>query len=236
MATLQDIVQGADDKIESIENAIEGVDQQIADLEEQETSMTDTLNQINSEVLAFLDATAVGDWTFTHSDYYSGTPLSIDDNVSDWENYSIIDSSPTYSDATSVIVVDESPFEIGDSIYFRGATNSYPIPMGSITYIDSTGAEVILEFNMTEGSIPANVDALMDKVYVKDGVGWDGSSYLTSRIDEFAFITDYLWKPLGLEGTYGVKDKLSQLGNAKTLLQNDKQKAEDSKTSLARFG
>lgn len=229
MSAIQDIIDGADDKIEGLTSAILSVDDQIATYTDQQNEFIASLNQLDTELNDYLDSTSVGDWTFTHSNYYSGTPLSLDDNISDWQRFTTLDNSLTVIDDTSVTVVEISNFSVGQTVYFKLTSNTYPIDSAAIDSIDGN------DLKFSGDVVPLASTALLELVYEPGGVGWDSNADIQGFMDEFQFINEQIWTPLGVDGTFGTKANIASMGTAKTLLENDKQNAEDSKTALARF-
>jgi hypothetical protein len=74
------------------------------------------------------------------------------------------------------------------------------------------------------------LDSTGGVLYEYEGIGWDSDAQIIDWVDKFDFGYDYLVHPLGITGTYGINDKITQLQNAKNLLTQNKTKVVDSKT------
>lgn len=231
---IKDLVDGADDKIEGVESSILSVEAEISTLQEKQDAFVETLEQIESEISDYLDNTSIGDWKFNHSDYYTGGLQSYEANVSDWQKFDLlIDSGITFDSIDAIEVSSTTGISTGMRLYFRStSSNTYPIPNGIVDNIDGNLIEMTME---TNHEIPTDVDAIMELVYEKDGTGWDNDADIISWVDEFDFTNNFIWEPLGTEGTYGTKDKIEKMQTATTVLESDKQKLIDAKTKLARF-
>lgn len=72
-------------------------------------------------------------------------------------------------------------------------------------------------------------------VYEYEGVGWDSDAKITKLVEDYAFSNDYLTRPLDSGATYGLIPNRNSLLDAKSILQNNKQKAQDSKTGFADY-
>jgi len=77
----------------------------------------------------------------------------------------------------------------------------------------------------------ANVKRIMKIVFEKDGTGWtsDGTSEIEieKQISSFLYIQDYVWAPLSITATYGLKDMIAKLNIGKQITQNNKTKISD---------
>ena len=230
MGVLQDQIDSADDRAAQKQDQIDNMQVQIDAKQEEQNAYRDVMITIESEVNTYL--LSQGDWVFEFDNYFTGTLNSIDDNLTDWELYTILNNDPTYTSPTefsAIINNNDNRFDIGNTLYFKSSSPTLPIPYGvvfnniSVPY-DSTSVTATITMNMTEGTIPATLDAIIDIVSI------GSPTYLTDRYSEFNFYNDYIHHPLGSSGSYGTKETIAALTNAKNLLTADKNKIIVSKT------
>lgn len=72
-------------------------------------------------------------------------------------------------------------------------------------------------------------------LYEYEGVGWDGDTDITTAVEDWDFANDYLTRPLGTSGTYGIAPMISSLNMGKGLLEENQSKIQDSKTVFSRY-
>lgn len=72
-------------------------------------------------------------------------------------------------------------------------------------------------------------------MYEYNGVNWDSDPDITEWVGDYAFGNDYLTKPLTSGATYGLKDNLSSMNSAKSILTNNKDKITNSKAIFERY-
>ena len=232
MGVLQDLVDSADDRSAAKQSQIDNIQDQIDEKQAEQDAYKAAMIEIESEVNAYL--LSQGDWLFTYDDYFNGTLRSIDDNLTDWILYEILSSSiEMVTDTRFRAIIDTNnidKFDIGDTLYFKSTSPTIPLPYGTIldstsdVIIDTTSSIVYIKIHMLEGSIPANLDSIVLPVSV------GSPTYLTDRYTEFDFYNDYVHNPVGLTGTYGTKDMIAILSDAKSMLLIDKSKIDTSKT------
>ncbi len=92
----------------------------------------------------------------------------------------------------------------------------------SVTYDPDFGDSTVSTFHI--------LDSTGNTLYEYEGIGWDDDTSIQTWVIQFDFGYDYLIHPLGIDGTYGINDRITQLQNAKNLLELNKTKVTDSKT------
>lgn len=111
----------------------------------------------------------------------------------------------------------------------------YGVPLNipfSITYGSNYGL-----IDYTDGGIIdfEIIDSTGNTMYSYEGVNWDSDATITKLVDEYEFGNDYLTRPLDSGATYGLIPNRDSLLDAKSILENNKQKGQDSKTSFADY-
>lgn len=98
--------------------------------------------------------------------------------------------------------------------------------------VEVGGYSVIYDPDFGESTVTTFyiLDSTGGVLYEYEGIGWDSDTQIIDWVDKFDFGYDYLTHPLGITGTYGLNDRITQLNNAKALLGLNKTKITDSKT------
>jgi hypothetical protein len=110
-----------------------------------------------------------------------------------------------------------------------------------IIYLESTkvpsGGSLVLgaDYNVTNITDWQVLDSTANPVYEYLGVGWDGDTYIIQLITDWAFGYDYLTRTLISGATYGIYPQISALSSAKSILEANKTKIEDSIDVLGRY-
>jgi len=73
------------------------------------------------------------------------------------------------------------------------------------------------------------------EIYIYEGVGWDADATILALIDDWAWVNDYLTRPLDTGATYGLIPNRDALIGAAAILEADKLKLEQSVTELEPF-
>lgn len=69
-------------------------------------------------------------------------------------------------------------------------------------------------------------------VYEYLGINWDGDLIITGKIVDYAFGNDYLTRPLSISASYGLIPARDNLLAAKSLLETNKAKVDQSETTF----
>jgi len=72
-------------------------------------------------------------------------------------------------------------------------------------------------------------------LYEYNGTGWDTDSTIIDLLDEWDFGNDYLTRPLTSGASYGIRPYRSNLENAKSILEENSDKIDESQTMFERF-
>lgn len=79
------------------------------------------------------------------------------------------------------------------------------------------------------------IDSTGNTVYQYAGIGWDSDPEIIAFLDEWDFGNDYLTRPMTSGATYGIRPYKANLNSAKSILQSNADKIEDSKDAFERF-
>jgi hypothetical protein len=108
----------------------------------------------------------------------------------------------------------------------------------------------ILEFGATYGTIVYSTGNITDweiyymtvpvfpavavkvVLYAYEGIGWDSDAQIIAWVNDYAFGNDYLTRPLDTGATYGLIPYKDNLNSAISILNNNKDKVEDSVSYL----
>lgn len=236
MAKIDEMVASYPDKVSSLNVSISAVDEQLTDLQEQQTALNDVLDQVESEQDNLLinkrDANN-WEWIWKGSNYGST-------NVSDFRIGNEYPSTNlTYVNSTTFTLDDDATGTFSSSVETISDCGVDGIKYGvvsSSTYTASANTtEVVLDGGSSE-ALTSNLTGVGTLVYEYNGTGWDSDSDIEQRIDEFDFTYDHLTKPLGINGTYGINESITQRQNAKTLLVANRDKYEEAINKYDRFG
>jgi hypothetical protein len=113
---------------------------------------------------------------------------------------------------------------VSDMTSYLEITKIAEVGGSSVAYDPDFGESTVTTFYI--------LDSTGGILYEFEGIGWDSDTQIIDWVDKFDFGYDYLVHPLGIDGTYGIDDKITQLQNAKNLLTLNKSKVEDSKAAF----
>jgi hypothetical protein len=159
---------------------------------------------------------------------------SIDDQIADLtEKYNAIEAEVT--DVCEANLVDrltnvKLPYFQGTN---PGAYLEYDAGFGDIGYGNTlTGWRIKVAAPPPIPPAPPDPDIIL---YEYEGVGWDSDPYIIQWVEDWDFSNDYMTKPLGTGGTYGISPMISSLNMGKTLLESNQTKIQDSKSVFSRY-
>lgn len=103
----------------------------------------------------------------------------------------------------------------GDAVVYGGTFGTISYGTGNITdwHIDST-------------AVP---------IYEYLGVGWDGDTTLIELIEDYDFANDFITRPLTSGATYGYNPNITSLNEGKDILQENKDKIDESIDVFSRY-
>lgn len=105
-----------------------------------------------------------------------------------------------------------------------------------LSYLDADHVEYGGDYGTinTTGGIDdfSILDTTGNVVYRYEGVNWDNDPIITKLVTDYAFGNDYLTRPLTSGASYGLIPNRDNLVFAKSLLQENKDKIDDSKTTF----
>lgn len=110
---------------------------------------------------------------------------------------------------------------VSDMTSYLEITKIAEVGGSSVAYDPDFGESTVTTFYI--------LDSTGGILYEFEGIGWDSDTQIIDWVDKFDFGYDYLVHPLGIDGTYGIDDKITQLTSAKNLLESNKTKIIDSK-------
>jgi len=87
----------------------------------------------------------------------------------------------------------------------------------------------------TGGITDWTIDSTAVPVYSYLGVGWDGDATITELITDYAFGNDYITRPLTSGATYGLNPNITSLNDAIDILNENKDKVDDSLDIFSRY-
>lgn len=127
----------------------------------------------------------------------------------------------------------------GTKLYFNtSSATSFPESTIISVLFDSTNTTYVTISFPGSDIIPNSLTGLLEYIAEPNGDGWDYDSTSNVMIDmiaEFEFANQYIWTPLGEDGTYGTKANIEALQTGVTIQQNNKDNASESKTKLATY-
>jgi len=106
----------------------------------------------------------------------------------------------------------------------------YGINYGIIDYVAGSLADWYIGYEIDNPSPPPLKLPVILYQYL--GTGWDGDTYISSRITDWAWMNDYLTRPLDSGATYGLIPNRDALLGALAILEEDKLKLEQSPSRL----
>ncbi len=75
----------------------------------------------------------------------------------------------------------------------------------------------------------------LNPVYQYEGVGWDSDTDIINFVNEWNFGNDYLTRPLTTGASYGIRPYIAALEDARSILEENKAKLEESETVFEGF-
>jgi len=160
------------------------------------------------------------------------------DNVEDQAN--AIDSSITQIQA-QIDELNEEDDAIVDGILDPVSTdleaylNSEKLPNfpDGVLFIGPTYNVITYGNELTDWAILDSTTA--DVLYEYQGIGWDDSTAITNFVNDWNFGNDYLTRPLTSGASYGIRPYRASLESAKSILQENKDKIEESEIVFEGF-
>lgn len=114
-----------------------------------------------------------------------------------------------------------------------GAYMDYDASFGDIGYgNDLAGWRIMAPAPPPIFPAPPNPDIV---VYEYGGIGWDSDTTIIEKVGDWNFGNDYLTRPLTSGASYGLLPYQSNLNTAKSMLEANITKLEDSKTIFSRY-
>jgi len=231
---LRDFFFDLEEMSQSEQKSIDGVDQQIQELIDKRDGLQYILDTTKNDIVNRI--TPKGDIVYTFGNFYTGT-LSADANLVDWQVFQTYNTDVTYISDTSFEYTGpddvQTIFPIGMILYsYNGST---PGVRCTITGYDPLNPNIVIveatDPNNTDPVLQNDMISVVELVYEyidhdNDGVvdGWDNDPDILKDIQDFDFANDHIFKPLDINGTYGIQDRIDKLQLAKTAAQNNKTK------------
>jgi len=80
-----------------------------------------------------------------------------------------------------------------------------------------------------------HIDSTAVPIYAYLGVGWDNDETIINLIEDYAFGNDYITRPLTDGATYGYNPNISSLNDAQDILEENKDKVDNSLDVFSRY-
>jgi len=196
------------------------LNQELGRLEQEVIVINDViLNNAEANVQVLLEAKRVSNGWYGPVETFGTFGV---DNISDWRIWDIGTgvASGTGVSATSFTVPGSvagayhptAPVVVNGNIYIiQSATNPPILPAPQVTTVVVQPSPPPIPFG------PGLVVNPPQIVYVYNGVGWDSDANIIQEVEAFATGYDHLTHPLGLTGTYGLNERISQLEKGRDL-------------------
>ncbi len=189
------MVDSYPDSIQGLSSQIGQLDESLSQLQEEKDALIQAMNDIRQEAIDSL--TPQADFIYYGSAFYDGgddNDASRSINVSDWRAFNQV-SNP-----------------VNGTDYFDITTS----PPTLKTYDDGSGYVPPDPPDPPDPPTPVIFDAY------EEVTGAIDTTVLDEKVSDFAFITDYIHKPvIEQDGFYGINDKMSQLSDVKGILEKD---------------
>jgi hypothetical protein len=163
--------------------------------------------------------------TGSQSDNLASSISQVQDQIDDLTNQidGVQNGLCTVAQADLVAYLDGTKIPELEILYDSTGTVEYGANFGTINY--TTGG-------ITDWQI---VDSTGGVIYKYLGTNWDSDSMITKWITDYAFGNDYLTRPLTTGATYGIIPAKTNLETAKAILEENKDKIDNSATTFADY-
>jgi hypothetical protein len=201
--SLADMVAGYPAQIEQLNNTISQIDAQIAVLNEQKVSLEGVLTTMATSASDIFEAKFPT--KYFHS--YGGYGVT---NITDFSVCEIV---------TGATFVSGTEFTISDtSLFLDGKVAACNCGVDGIKHCTISGAPSGSSVTVTGDPLTINLVDARPTIYEYEGIGWDSDPDYLAVKDVFDFTYNYLNKPMGLEGTYGVIDMIAKMEQGKGIM------------------
>jgi hypothetical protein len=215
---LAEMVIGFTSTSENLSGSLVKIDAQILDLTEQWQAIDFAQDGIEDDLEIFVEANKA-DYFYSYGSFgASGTGALNEWMGFDEEtviNITFIDSvsftvdndlTSTFTAGTSAVVTNGGVFSASTTISGSEYNISYP------------GKTLV---GLDDARAAANLDGVYLEAYAPYGPLWDSDVTVQGYMDDWVFLDGFVTQTVGLDGTYGIEGRLSNLYVARGVVEND---------------
>lgn len=226
--TLSEMLSAYNTMALNLSASLVNIDNQIDDLTEQKTILQWTQDQYEADLETYVEANKA-DYFYSYGSFGST-------NLSEWMGFDeetgltnltyfsahefLVDGDETgtFTAGTSAVVTNNGVFSTSTTV----SASVYNLPWHS-------GKTLVALY----GSIcTADLDAVYLESYANWGPLWDSDTTITHYMDSWDWIYDFITHEIGLTGTYGIDDRVTNLNTAKGIVQYDYNKYSGAQDAL----
>jgi hypothetical protein len=105
---LKDIIDASPGLSEAAQESMDATDEQIAILQTDQDALKFQLDSLKTDLESDVDSTATMYKFFTYDDYYTGSLLSIDDNIEEWQKFNRKSADVTFEAVDEFLIDDDA--------------------------------------------------------------------------------------------------------------------------------
>jgi len=237
----------------AMSSSTDSTTQQIIELTAEKNTLISTLNTITAEMIDYLGSDINNFFHYNSAAGFGGTTV-ITDNVKEWSVFvDITESVALSADEFNPTVAfsydgdDLTTFAEGNLILCDCGVDGIVPVIITESEVVSSGTELMPFYTtmVSAGSaysdghlLTSNLIQLIEYDHIYSSTpesNWDDDPYVVQRQDEYDYIIDHLYHPLGSSGSYGVVPRLAALTSAAGMVSNNKNKVDAATSNYLRF-
>ena len=215
---LREMVDGFTITATNLSGSLVKIDAQIAELTEQWKAIDYAEDEIETDLEVFVE-TNKADYFYSYGSFgVSGTG---DTGVIEWMGFD------EETGLTNLTYVAANYFEVdGDATSTFTAGTSAVVTNGGTFSASTTISGSIFDGGVTSVGLDdnicaANLDGVYQESYANWGPLWDSDATVQAYMDDWVFLDGFITQTVGLDGTYGIEGRLSNLYVARGVVEND---------------
>jgi hypothetical protein len=205
---------------ENLSGSLVKIDQQIADLSAQWKAINYAQDGIEVDLETYVE-TNKSDYFYSYGSFgVSGTG-----ELKEWMGFDEETglSGLTYESANSFLVTGDETgtFTVGTSAVVTngGSFSTSSTVSGSLFNLPWHAGQTLV---VLYGSIcQASLDGVYLESYANSGPLWDSDATVIAYMSNWAYLDNFVTQAVGLDGTYGIEGRLSNLYVARGVVEND---------------
>ncbi len=213
---LAEMVIGFTSTSENLSGSLVKIDAQILDLTEQWQAIDFAQDGIETDLETFVEANKA-DYFYSYGSFGASGTGALNEWMGFDEETGLVNLTYVAANYFEVDGDLTSTFTAGTSaVVTNGGTFS-----ASTTISGSIFSGGVTSVGLDDNICAANLDGVYLEAYAPYGPLWDSDSTVQAYMDDWVFLDGFVTQTVGLNGTYGIEGRLSNLYVARGVVEND---------------